>query len=428
MADIFLSHSSEDNDAARTIRERLSRDRKSWSVFLDLHRQGGIQAGQDWQDRLRRELQSCRLVLAIITPSWLASRWCFTEAVTANFRGKDFVAVLPRPLPDGALDVAPPIVHQRQRLPLDLENEHDWDNLLRGLDQSGLDPNQWFPIPEGVGPYPGFVAFEEKDAGVFFGRDQEITEYLAALNTLRARDRAQALVISGGCGIGKSSLLKAGLIPRLRQRPDWKVIRAFDPSREPIHALFAAMRKTPELEVDLPSEPPPTADALADLLETTFRKFEERVDDNVWLLLPFDQAEVLLAGGKSGQDGKSEAKSEGARLLTAIGQLLASRRRRLIAAFTIRTEFIPALQRALPPGVDLDHRSLRPITALTDVIEKPASRVGVGLGEGLATRMVADTRGADALRSSPTRCASCTSGTAATTGASTWTNMASSVV
>jgi ABC-type lipoprotein export system ATPase subunit len=54
------------------------------------------------------------------------------------------------------------------------------------------------------------VAFEEKDAGVFFGRDQEITQYLDELNLLKAPDRAQALVISGGSGSGKSSLLKAG--------------------------------------------------------------------------------------------------------------------------------------------------------------------------------------------------------------------------
>ena len=113
MADIFLSHSSADSDAADQIKSWLERDRESWSVFLDKHPHDGILAGQGWQDRLRSELQSCRLVLAIITPDWLASRWCFTEAVTATFRGKDFVGVLPGDLFDGALDVAPPIVHER---------------------------------------------------------------------------------------------------------------------------------------------------------------------------------------------------------------------------------------------------------------------------------------------------------------------------
>ncbi len=213
MADIFLSHSSADNDAADTISAWLKRDRESWSVFLDKNPRDGIRAGQGWQDRLRSELQSCRLVLAVITQDWLASRWCFTEAITANFRGKDFVGVLPAVLPNGALDIAPPVVHDRQRQPLDLTTGAGWDDLLYALDRSGLDPNQWFAIPENVGPYPGFVAFEEKDAGVFFGRDSEITAYLDALNRLKAPDRAQALVISGGSGSGKSSLLKAAPAP-----------------------------------------------------------------------------------------------------------------------------------------------------------------------------------------------------------------------
>ena len=326
MADIFLSHSSADNDAADTIKAWLNRDRASWSVFLDKNPRDGIRAGQGWQDRLRSELQSCRLVLAIITKDWLASRWCFTEAVTANFRGKDFVGVLPAALPDGALDIAPPVVHERQRQPLDLATGGGWDDLLHALDRSGLDPNQWFAIPKGVGPYPGFVAFEERDAGVFFGRDSEITAYLDALNRLKAPDRAQALVISGGSGSGKSSLLKAGLIPRLRRQPDWLIIPPFDPSREPIHAFLAALRQAAVAsgaELALPAEPPSAVEELTDHLQDTLRAIEEKAQ--AWLLLPLDQAEVLLAGAKDGAD------TDGSRLLAAIGQLLASRRRKLVA-------------------------------------------------------------------------------------------------
>ena len=392
MADIFLSHSSADNEAADTIKAWLKRDRDSWSVFLDKSPRDGIRAGQGWQDRLRSELQSCRLVLAIITQDWLASRWCFTEAVTANFRGKDFVGVLPAALPDGALAIAPPVVHDRQRQPLDLATGAGWDNLLYALDRSGLDPNQWFAIPENVGPYPGFVAFEEKDAGVFFGRDQEITSYLDALNRLKAPDRAEALVISGGSGTGKSSLLKAGLIPRLRRQPDWLVIPPFDPSREPIYAFLVALREAgvaSGAELALPEEPPASAGELTDHLQKAFRAIEDKAQ--AWLLLPLDQAEVLLAGAKDG------AATDGSRLLAAIGELLATRRRKLVAVLTIRTEFMPALERALPSAVRFHDMSLRPISSLTEIIEKPAARLGIELEPGLAGRMVADTSGADAL-------------------------------
>ena len=74
--------------------------------------------------------------MAGITKEWLASRWCFTEAVTANFEGKEFVGVLPAELSDGALDIAPPIVHDRQRQLLDLATEAGWSHLLHALDRT----------------------------------------------------------------------------------------------------------------------------------------------------------------------------------------------------------------------------------------------------------------------------------------------------
>ena len=73
---------------------------------------------------------------------------------------------------------------------------------------------------------------------MFFGRKQEITEYLGILDTLRGPDRSQLLVISGASGSGKSSLLRAGLIPRLRRKPDWVVISPFEVAREPVHNLL----------------------------------------------------------------------------------------------------------------------------------------------------------------------------------------------
>ena len=392
MADIFLSHSSADNAAADKIKSWLERDRPTWSVFLDKHPRDGILAGQGWQDRLRAELQSCRLVVAIISERWLASRWCFTEAVTATFRGKDFVAILPSTLPENSFEAAPPIVHERQRKPLDLETGAGWDEILYALDHSGLDPTEWFVLPVGVGPYPGFVAFEEKDAGVFFGRDQEITTYLEELNLLKAPDRAQALVISGGSGSGKSSLMKAGLIPRLRQQPDWVIIPPFDPSREPIHALFHALREAGEpvgAVVDLPTEPPTSTAGLTEILQNTCRAIEEAT--KAWLLLPLDQAEVLVAGSRA--NGKSDA----SRLLDAVNQMLASRVRKIVAVLTIRTEFLPALERTIPSSMRLKQMPLGPITALSDAIEKPAERFGIELEAGLAGKMVEDTRGGGAL-------------------------------
>src|SRR5215472_17744648 len=123
MADIFLSHSSRDNEIAAAIGERILRERPTWSLFYD---KDNIRAGQRWQERLREELTSCRVVLALLSRNWLVSPWCFTEAVTATFRGKDVVGTEGEDVTGNDLARAPPILHEHRRVPL-----RDGDNRRR---------------------------------------------------------------------------------------------------------------------------------------------------------------------------------------------------------------------------------------------------------------------------------------------------------
>ncbi|TYB62363.1 hypothetical protein FXF51_26570 [Nonomuraea sp. PA05] len=73
-------------------------------------------------------------------------------------------------------------------------------------------------------PYLGLARFEEDDHARFFGRD-------APAERLTALVRAHRLVLlAGPSGSGKSSLLRAGLIPRLRPSPS---VRIVTPGAEP---------------------------------------------------------------------------------------------------------------------------------------------------------------------------------------------------
>ena len=63
------------------------------------------------------------------------------------------------------------------------------------------------------GPYLGLVPFEERDARLFYGRD-ELADQLVRRLTERL-GRAGILLVAGESGSGKSSLLRAGLLPRL---------------------------------------------------------------------------------------------------------------------------------------------------------------------------------------------------------------------
>jgi WD40 repeat protein len=64
-------------------------------------------------------------------------------------------------------------------------------------------------------PYRSLSAFRQADHALFFGREGEIDAVLRALDRLGASGRPRFLVVSGDSGSGKSSLVQAGVVPRL---------------------------------------------------------------------------------------------------------------------------------------------------------------------------------------------------------------------
>ncbi|MBX5455414.1 MAG: protein kinase [Thermogemmatispora sp.] len=96
-------------------------------------------------------------------------------------------------------------------------------------------------------PYKGLRAFTQEDQGDFFGRERLVQELLARLATLLGQDPAQSssarlLALIGGIGVGKSSLLMAGLLPRLQAgalpgSENWRYLSAFRPAYRPLEAL-----------------------------------------------------------------------------------------------------------------------------------------------------------------------------------------------
>lgn len=68
---------------------------------------------------------------------------------------------------------------------------------------------RFFPEQDVAAPYPGLRPFLRKESVIFFGRDQQIDEVLARLKT------HQFLGVVGTSGCGKSSLIRAGMLPAL---------------------------------------------------------------------------------------------------------------------------------------------------------------------------------------------------------------------
>jgi WD40 repeat protein/serine/threonine protein kinase len=85
-------------------------------------------------------------------------------------------------------------------------------------------------------PYAGLSSFQEGDAGKFFGRNQEIAELVTKI-----RDQP-LLAVVGSSGVGKSSFVRAGVIPALKRSGEpWEAL-IIRPGRTPIEALASMIQ------------------------------------------------------------------------------------------------------------------------------------------------------------------------------------------
>src|SRR5918997_3418916 len=75
-------------------------------------------------------------------------------------------------------------------------------------------------------PYKRLAPFEEHDSDLYFGRKADTDRLLAAVGT------SSVLVVIGPSGVGKSSLVQAGLVPALRASGDWTVAPRFRPGSD----------------------------------------------------------------------------------------------------------------------------------------------------------------------------------------------------
>ncbi len=91
-------------------------------------------------------------------------------------------------------------------------------------------------LGEGESPYPGLTAFQESDADRFFGRGRDVTRMVA-----RVRENPLTAVI-GPSGVGKSSFIRAGVGPALKQSGEaWDVV-TLRPGRHPLAALASVVQ------------------------------------------------------------------------------------------------------------------------------------------------------------------------------------------
>jgi WD40 repeat protein len=241
---IFLSHSSRDSRQAIALKQWLEAQRPELSneIFLDLDAQTGLQVGERWRKALFTSGSRCQDVICLLSRNWVASYECKSEYRTAEGLGKRILVARLEDLGDGD------ITSEWQRCDLFAEgprteidvrdgapvvfNSAALERLAKAVEGTGIGPESFVWPPEHQpdrAPYRGWEPFEPIDAGVFFGRDFAIFNALDQLRAMRFPLLATLsglkplFVVLGPSGSGKSSFLRAGLIPRL-QRDDRKFL------------------------------------------------------------------------------------------------------------------------------------------------------------------------------------------------------------
>ena len=263
---------------------------------------------------------------------------------------------------------------------------------------AGLDSVNIFDWDGKRPPFPGLESFEDKDAAVFFGREHEVQQTIVTLNDARRDLQPRLFVVRGSSGSGKSSFVRAGVLPRLRRDTErWLVLGPFRPADTggPFVGLARALGKalngvgrTAEWR-DIRDLLHKSADAKEEgpLVEMAL----DLRTDHQSVLITIDQAEELLA-----RESVTTTESF-LRLLSLVTNMPGGP---FFVFLTLRSDFLPEFEdhvevRGKPrKGIHLPQLG---VENLARIIEGPAEIAGVELEPGLVQTMVNEAGASTAL-------------------------------
>lgn len=229
-------------------------------------------------------------------------------------------------------------------------------------------------------PYKGLRPFGQGDADDFFGRDREIERLIGRLGDTSRSSRFVALV--GPSGSGKSSLVRAGLIPALRRDAVsgsalWFIVEMV-PGRYPYEALEDAL-------LSVAVDPPASLLTLLTSEGGIARTADEILpDDGSQLVIVVDQLEELFTHADPATAN---------RFLKSLTDAV-TRAGRVRVVCTLRADFYDrplahtAFGELLRNGTEVI--TPMPGAGLDQAITRPADRVGVTVDRSLVAEIVAD--------------------------------------
>jgi formylglycine-generating enzyme required for sulfatase activity len=212
MRRVFLSYHTPDRAVALALKHAIEAALPGADVFVD---QTHLRHGQLWQPALSEAIARAEAFLILV--SHRVGDWQkleYYEARDRKAKENGFV-LLPIIIADRAKRPAANLPGLTQLHWIESTEPTAPDPLARIV--AALQSREGAKPPEpwrSVNPYRGLLALEEQDADFFFGRERETTGILERI--IAAPGRLIALV--GNSGVGKSSLVQAGVIGSLKRQ------------------------------------------------------------------------------------------------------------------------------------------------------------------------------------------------------------------
>ncbi|MFP4221403.1 MAG: hypothetical protein ACLFSH_12585 [Phormidium sp.] len=253
-------------------------------------------------------------------------------------------------------------------------------------------------------PYKGLDRFNFQDRDRFFGRDTLIARLFEAVN------RSNLSLVVGASGSGKSSVIRAGLIPELKKSIESQSLTfynfIFTPNDDPFESFYLCLRNEQQNYTFRKSEAKMVLKAEADTLPEVIRALKK--ENERWLIF-IDQFEELFTNFPRADrvvDGKGEEYTEEQKnykkkqdnFIEGLVRVANSGDDFVTIVLAMRADFLEQFSPYPNLATIINQNNLHLVTdmhpdELRQAIEQPAARHGVVFEEGLVEQIINDVKG-----------------------------------